>query len=462
MIEYKFGQVQEYDILSPGSSPEVEVPTSPETTLPSYIPSYFPPFPEIKDDTAIDEALLQKQQQLEEPKQQTLQQSPSSLPLPVIVKHRKKPIENPFTHIIPFDESSLASENEENSPLKPLSLSLDIGSKRMDREDEITALKRLKASNVPLTEALDNMKDKAPSYRIGEGLTDKDELFKAQTQNAAAPGNYLFNHDSGVFDELVRNVAEPLVISKLTSPNLLIDIVTTTSNTPTPIAPFDYGSPGSMPTSPDGTKISRSASMLAVLAGGASKKAGLKQLNKLAKTRAISSQPYHTISKHSVDINAIKTGDSKYIIKKKRMLAERQQALERQKLIEERLKENPNADLSDLDPSISHQPQRLLPLPPQQQQPVEVSLQNTTIAHQQLAATGTTKTTSLPKPSPSTTGPISLSSFSSNISEKEKKKKHKKTPKLTLNFSQNAVPSSTTSSPSTPKIRFKIKPPEPQ
>jgi hypothetical protein len=296
------------------------------------------------------------------------------------------------------------------------------------------------------------MKDETQSYRIGEGLADRDELFKAQTQNAAAPGNYLFNHDSGVFDELVRNVAEPLIISKLTAPNLLIDIATTTSNTPTPITPFDYGSPGSIPTSPDGTKISRSASMLAVLAGGASsKKAGLKQLNKLSKTKIITSQANHTISKHSVDINAIKTGDSKYIIKKKRMLAERQQALERQKLIEQRLKENPNADLSDLDPSPTQQ----LPLPPPPPPP-----QNTTIAHQP-----TVTTPSSIKPTPSTSGPISLSSFSSNTLEKEKKKKHKKTPKLTLNFSQSAVSSaanSATSSPNTPKIRFKIKPPEQQ
>jgi hypothetical protein len=484
MIEYKFGNVQEYDIPS---SPEIDTPTSPETNLtwattadwkshkesiatstegswqPAYIPSYFPPFPEIKeDDTAQEEALLQKQQQLEEQKQQQLQQqqqqqqTSSSLPLPVIVKHRKKPIDNPFTHIIPFDESSLASEDVETSPQKPLSLSLTIGSKRKDGEEEASALKRLRASVVPLTEALNTMKNERPTYRIGEGLADRDELFKAQTQNAAVPGNYLFNPDSGVFDELVRNVAEPLIISKLTAPNLLIDIATTTSNTPTPIPPFDYGSPGSMPTSPDGSKISRSASMLAVLAGGASsKKAGLKQLNKLAKTKAISSQPNHTISKHSVDINAIKTGDSKYIIKKKRMLAEKQQALERQKLIEQRLKENPNADLSDLNPP---------PPPPPLQNTTAATIARTPhLPPPPPPPTTTTSIQSKQKPSSSTTGPISLSSFSSSTVEKEKKKKHKKTPKLTLNFSQpSSAGNSATPSPNTPKIRFKIKPPEQQ
>jgi hypothetical protein len=499
IIEYKFGNVQEYDIPSPSLSPVIEGDSSsPQNALPDYIPSYFPPFPEIKEDTVMDEVdrmLLQKQQQLEEQKiqqqqkQQQQQQQASSLPLPVIVKNRKKPIENPFTHIIPFEESSLASENQQQQQLpqpKPLSLLLKVGNKRSEVEEQESARKRRKAAITPLTEALQSMKDK-PEYKLGEGLAGRDELFKAQTQNAAAPGNYLFNHDSGVFDELVRNVAEPLVISKLTAPNLLIDIHTTTSNTPAPVTPalFEYGSPGSMPTSPDGGKLSRTASMLAVLAGGASsKKAGLKQLNKLAKTKPISASPFnsnHTISKHSVDINAIKTGDSKYIIKKKRMLAERQQALERQKLLEQQMKDNPNglpsttATPITTTNAVTDATVSSTSLPVQPSQPHSLlqhqfqSQQKATLPHSTSVAAAPL-TSFMPTKPMQNTGPISLSSFSSGnattAAEKEKKLKHKKTPKLMLNFSQNPLPAysptedAAVSSPSTPKIRFKIKPPE--
>ncbi|KAK4509167.1 uncharacterized protein ATC70_007517 [Mucor velutinosus] len=491
MIEYKFGDVPEFDIPSPeSSSPMDESPASPPhaAALPDYVPSYFPPFPEIKEDTVMDEVdkvLLQKQQLLEEQKQQQqLQQQASgeSLPLPVIVKKRKKPIENPFTHIIPYEDSSLAQENEEQPQQpqqpqqKPLSLLIKPGTKRSDADEEESAHKRKKAAIAPLTEALEHMK--TPDYKLGEGLSGRDELFMAQTQNAAAPGNYLFNHDSGVFDELVRHVAEPLVISKLTAPNLLIDVATTTNGT-APATPtsaglngFEYGSPGSMPTSPDGSRLSRSASMLAVLAGGASsKKAGMKKLNKLARggapgSSSMSALSNHTISKHSVDINAIKTGDSKYIIKKKRMLAEQQQALERQKMLEQ-MKENPNAETISALPSSSSSTSPSttttsaipsLPLSSvQQPQPSSSSSQQP--LHAQI---------------PAKTGPISLSSFSSASSSStkdpsiEKKKKHKKTPNLMLNFSQHANQSfsglneENVPSPSTPKIRFKIKPPEQQ
>lgn len=501
MIEYRFGDVPEFDIPSPESvSPMDESPPSPHTAaLPDYVPPYFPPFPEIKEDTVMDEVdklLLQKQQLLEEQKQQQqLQQQASgeSLPLPVIVKKRKKPIENPFTHIIPYEDSSLAQENEEqqqqqkqqqqqqqSAQQKPLSLLIQPGTKRSDADEEESAHKRKKASIAPLTEALEHIK--TPDYRLGEGLSGRDELFMAQTQNAAAPGNYLFNHDSGVFDELVRHVAEPLVISKLTAPNLLIDVATTTNGT-APATPtsagmngFEYGSPGSMPTSPDGSRLSRSASMLAVLAGGASsKKAGMKKLNKLARGGASgsSSSPMsalsnHTISKHSVDINAIKTGDSKYIIKKKRMLAEQQQALERQKMLEQR-KDNPNAETLSALPSSNSS----------STSPSTSAMPSSSLSSMQQPQSSAQQPPNANKPAqtPAKTGPISLSSFSSASSvasssakdpSAEKKKKHKKTPNLMLNFSQNANQSfassneENVSSPSTPKIRFKIKPPEQQ
>lgn len=530
IIDYQFGHVEEYEIPS---SPSEDLPPSPITitdSLPDYIPSYFPPFPEIKEDNAIDEAdksLLEKQQQLEEQKQQQLQikAQGESLPLPIIVKKRKKPIENPFTHIIPFEESTLASENEDaqqaqqqqqQQKLLSLLLKIENNKKRNEKEDEELELERRKAAATPLLNALQSVKP--PTYNVGEGLKDKDRLFIQDSQDVAAPGNHLFNQDAGIFDKLVRHISDPLVISKLTAPNLLIDVATitsTTSNNSPSTTPhhllYDYSSPGSSrPTSPEGpSKVSRSSSMLAVLAGGTSqKKAGLKKLNKLSKLAgpnqsspmSLSAFAKEGISKSSIDINSFKGGDSKYIIKKKRMLAEQEQAAKRQKMLEE-AKNNPNADIGLLNgtgintttaaPMMSNGTHNTAT--PTTTMPASTS--TPAISSMTTTAPSTSFTSSMPKPPPENAnnssnsaptkislqnnvqkpkGPISLQSFSSSAMSAtnssvppltEKKKKSKKTPNLVLNLSQNPVPTFTpteenTLSPSTPKIRFKVKGPE--
>ncbi|KAI7900294.1 uncharacterized protein BX663DRAFT_563218 [Cokeromyces recurvatus] len=530
IIEYTFGDVPEFDIPSPSSSPLIDSPSPPPPVveLPDYIPSYFPSFPEVKEDIEIeqvDKIPIQKQQALEKQKQeeQQKQQKPSSaesLPLPVIVKKRKKPIENPFTHIIPFEDSSLALDDEDNQQQpKPLSLSLKTHShKRKETSEDTLVHKQRKVSIEPLAEALQNVK--APTYKLGEGLRGKEALLKGQTAESAAPGNHLFNHDAGIFDDLVRKVAEPLIVSKLTAPNLLIDIATATSNSAAPaistLAGFsglsnEFGSSSSLPTSPDGmSKISRSNSMLAVLAGGSmsTKAAAIKKLSKLTKSNSFSQSippssfgANYTISKNSIDINEIKTGESKYIMKKKRMLAE-QQALERQRLLEQQQKENgemPSNSDSTILLSTTSTPTPPTTTPTSPTSPPSstttptpttmVNISSMTAAtplHKPQSSISTASaivtTKSTPTSTITKTGPISLNSFSSAIAASsntnnismssspslEKKKKHKKSPHLVLNFSQQN-PSSVTqineesgSLPSTPKIRFKIKPPEQQ
>ncbi|KAI9476202.1 MAG: hypothetical protein EXX96DRAFT_651876 [Benjaminiella poitrasii] len=504
IIEYSYGDVPEYDIPSPSTSPLIDSPSSPTpvAALPYYIPPYFPPFPEIKEDIDVDEAdkmplqpilkkTKQQQQKEDNHHQQQQQQPPSaaeSLPLPVIVKKRKKPIENPFTHIIPFEDSGLALDDEDGQQQpKPLSLLLKTSNKRKEDSEDTLVHKQRKVSIEPLSEAIQNAK--SPNFTVGEGLSGKDSLFREQTEDNAAPGNHLFNHDVGMFDDFVRKVAEPLIVSKLTAPNLLIDIATATSNSAAPAISTltklsglssDYGSSSSLPTSPDGTsKISRSNSMLAVLAGGSmsTKAAAIKKLSKLTKantfSQSIPSSSFasnYTISKNSIDINEIKTGESKYILKKKRMLAE-QQALEKQKLLEQQRKEN--GDLSPSEETItptkttitmtttpSSSSSSISP-PSQKPQP--------TLSAPIIKPPQTTPTSPVVK-----TGPISLNSFSSSVNSNnstssaaiptivEKKKKYKKAPHLVLNFSQNPPSNNedNASSPGTPKIRFKIKPPE--
>ncbi|KAI8362719.1 hypothetical protein EDC96DRAFT_608889 [Choanephora cucurbitarum] len=465
MMEYMFGHVQPFEL--PSDEPLPDSPSeSKQHDLPDYIPGYFPPFPETKDDTVMEEAeLLEKQQKEQQELQLQLQKKKKDLPLPVIVKHRKKPIENPFTHIIPFDESNLASaEKSEIEDEKPLSLSFDhTAPKRLtehDQEEHIRLLKRYKTTVEPLKRALGQLE--VPHYKLAEGLKphEKEALFRAQTQDAATPGSYMFNKDNGVFDEIVLRMAEPLISSKLTAPNLSFDVAianpsTTAPATPSTSAPhpmLDY-----IPGSPDSKLMSRS--MLAALAG-VSKKG--KPFGKLGK-----SMSSHTISKHSVDINAIKTGESKYLMKKKRMLAEQQAMEERQRMLEQQLKENPHLTMAELE--ALHPPVNSLPMAPPPSTSDNISqssksIPNSTI-HTTTTITNTPLSSSTPSsslPAPPSSGPISLSSLSLSTPSHHEKKPKKPTPKLTLNFPQTSsstLDDSNTSSPSTPKIRFKIKPP---
>ncbi|KAI8091087.1 uncharacterized protein B0P05DRAFT_528717 [Gilbertella persicaria] len=449
IIEYRFGHVQAFDLSEDEQDTDMLL-DSPiqENALPDYVPSYFPAFPEIKEDTVMEEAtqlLLEKQQR----EQQQLQlQQKQELPLPVIVKHRKKPIENPFTHIIPFDESNLASAKEKSRDEKPLSMSVELSTKPTEPTND------RKTNIEPLMEALKNIQ--SPNYKLGEGLEPHEEeaLFKTQTQDAAAPGNYMFNRDNGVFDEIVLHSAEPLISSKITTPNLSFDVaIATAPATPT----TDY-----IPGSPDHKLMSRS--MLAALA---------KKGKQFGKLRPGMSNP-HAISKHSVDINAIKTGESKYLMKKKRMLAEQQAMEERQRLLEQQLKENPNATIEQLTP-VQSLPLPLPPPPPPSSSaaapplsssapplPPPLPLSQPTLLPP--APPPVSKPVQPPPPlpvsKPINTGPISLSSFS----QTEKKHKKPTTPKLTLNFPLPPPPpppqkEEDNQSPSTPKIRFKIKPP---
>ncbi|KAI8368505.1 hypothetical protein BD560DRAFT_398898 [Blakeslea trispora] len=472
MIEYQFGHVQPFELPSDESLPSSPI-LPKEHDLPDYIPHYLPPFPETKDDTVMEEAELLEKQQKEQQQQLQLQiQKKKDLPLPVIVKHRKKPIENPFTHIIPFDESNLASATKsEVEDEKPLSLFFNPSStKRLSEHDQEAAqlLKRYKTTVAPLKQALSDLD--VPHYKLAEGLKphEKEELFRSQTQDAATPGSYMFNKDHGVFDEIVLRMAEPLISSKLTTPNLSFDVAIATNGTNTaPATPnsasvahpmLDY-----IPGSPDSKLMSRS--MLAALAGVSKK--GKQPFGKLGRSSVSS----HTISKHSVDINAIKTGESKYLMKKKRMLAEQQAMEERQRMLEQQLKENPNATLAELE-ALYPPPNALptpttsnpsLPPPPSSSLPSSSSktLPSSTPAVHSVPASSALPPSPAPLATPSSSsssGPISLSSFSSSTPSQEKKPK-KPTPKLTLNFPQTMHDDHSNTSPSTPKIRFKIKPP---
>lgn len=452
IVEYRFGKkIAEYDTLSPllEESPS-PVNEQDSNELPDYIPSYFPPFPEVKQDEILEEVSFQAQQKILQQKKeeeiQQQQQQQQQQQLPVLVKNRKKPIENPFTHIIPFEDSSLTADSEDGQQ-QPLSLLVDVNNKRRPESEEAEQEKIDKRRKIATSSLIDALsKIKTPNYRLGEGLIgNNDELFRNQTQNAAAPGNYLFNHDIGVFDQVIRSIADPMVISKLTCPNLQTDIaIINTPNLPINQNPFQEvrSSPG--PSSPE------RSSMLAALAGGGSsslKKSGLKKSSQSlshmpANPMSLSSLSNQTISKHSVDINAIKTGDSKYIIKKKRMLLEKQQLLERQQQQQQQQDKGP-ATIPTSQPAASN------------------GISNGT--------SSTAKTISnIPSANTNTNSTVKVAtSFSSFSNTTTNATNATPTSTFTSAYAPSASASITpvisedVASPNTPKIRFKIKPPEP-
>ncbi|KAI8977243.1 hypothetical protein BDF20DRAFT_873723 [Mycotypha africana] len=602
ILEYQFGDVSEFELLSPTLCPDADLSTATATTddieedteespatpsnsarkhLPDYVPAYFPSFPaEMKDEDADEAAAnMLKQQQLEAEKQKQLQQKQqqlqsSALPLPNVVKKRKKPIDNPFTHLIPYEDSSLALEstevdtvkstalsNEQSgaqqpSPVshlsqaqqqKPLFLLLKQSTKRNDtadaEEENSTDVmhhnsKRRKSKHSTTTRSLAHALQHLTKsdYQLGEGLMVTEEgrrvcseqynqLLQKQVENSAAPGNHMFYHEDRMLDDIVQCIAPPIAVSKLMAPNLLTDVAivssgsssnnnlssmpgtpTTSTQTSGMLVSSRAGSPETAHHKPSKYQ---SNSMLAALAKGASVKKNYNK--KFGKTGL-------AISKHSVDINAKKVGESKYLMKKRKMLAEKQAALERQRLLEERLKENPNADVATLTAEIERE-QQLQQLQRQRQQQQQQQQQqedhplhkiptsppnNITVDHSysynpgpqrklsfsvEQERRGSNESSSSVGSSPlpqapneaaastAKTGPISLSSYLANSTTPstsstvvvEKKKKQKKTPSLTLNLSQNKHrlsngDNSAAASPTgnTPRIRFKLKPPEQQ
>ncbi|KAF7721309.1 transcription initiation factor TFIID subunit 3 [Apophysomyces ossiformis] len=353
--------------------------------LPEYVPSYFPPFPS----TAKEEAETDTQPLLSSSLPLSVSQpsSNSTMLPPVIVKTRKKPIDNPFMHITPFEESSLAAEKDTS-----LALSVALQPKENDiRKKQTTTNKRRKVlTSLPMKEFLDSLKRKEQGPRKPkEELSGNANIFRNFTQEEAAPGNNMFGQTTGILGEMVRHIAQPVAVAKLSSPNLLVDVATTATtstpsnpvsavSTPTATNGFPNIQEPSQP-KPNGT------SMLATLAGG--------QTPRKQSIGAVSG-PSTTTSQAATPLY-----------------------------------------LTSITPSTSK------------------------------------STASTPAASKPTLAPISLASLSATSSSKAVKKK--KVPKLTLNLTNGDTttqtgPSSTASTPSsattplsTPKIRFKIRAPEP-
>ncbi|KAI8888340.1 hypothetical protein K501DRAFT_320915 [Backusella circina FSU 941] len=293
-IEYIYGSssISEFDTLEIQEDDDSESQDSPSDNksllLPDYIPSYFPPFPEINDDaiTAEGNLLLQPQESSSMPIPTPTTNAISMtelLPPPVIVKKKKKPIENPFTFIVPFEESDLGASTEDQT-IAPLSLAMTSTSRYVGKRKAFD-LSNNGSESDPLLSALQTIKK--PKYKLGQGLIGKgDQVFQTQTEKQAAPGNNLFNRDIGTFDDIVRNIAPPLIVSKISTPNLYMDMLGTSTPTTPSSSTHNLSqqqqneSSFSVPSSPQNTsstvtspssetpKLTKSSSMLATLANG--------------------------------------------------------------------------------------------------------------------------------------------------------------------------------------------------
>ncbi|KAI8997674.1 hypothetical protein BDB01DRAFT_846299 [Pilobolus umbonatus] len=505
ILDYEYNDTPENIDIQSAFHPLPDMPASASfptpSKLPDYIPPYFPAFPDIKEDDTISTDITQSIIQLKNPSAISVSPSSEAIPPPLIVKNRKKPIDNPFTHIIPYEESSFVASQE--GVEQALSSKVDLSTK----SEEYKEYKK-RSSAVPLTQALMDIKDS--SYKIGEGLDKVDELFRRQTQNDAAPGNNLFNNDIGLFDAIIRSVANPLVVSKLSTPNLLIDTanVTSTSNAPLSnatsvpssslqtiqmssvsikdssdslIATSQKYTP--IPTSPSAlnptsslaeSKLAKSSSMLAVLAGGPAKKGDLMKLNKLPKSTSLtlthntsnapislssfmthtsstnsqgmstSSPTFISSSKLNSSYDGSKSGESKYMMKKRK----KQEMLLQQELYRSQPQQYQQQQQQQQQLLLQQKQKQLLQQQQLQQQQQEQQQQQLLQQKPQPPSLSTPPT------------PMSLASYSTSIGPE--KKKQKKNHKLTLNLTQPppATDLLATPSPSTPKIRFKIKPPE--
>jgi hypothetical protein len=323
-IEYIYGSslIAEFDTLelqedddSEELSQDSPSDNNKSTLLPDYIPKYFPPFPEISDDTIATEVglLLQPhevsplsiQPSIPTPVAANGISTAELLPPPVIVKKKKKPIDNPFTFIVPFEESDLGASTDDQT-IAPLSLSIT-PTKRYVGKRKADDLSNHGTESAPLLAALQSIKK--PKYKLGQGLIGKgDQVFQSQTEKQAAPGNNLFNRDIGTFDDIVRNIAPPLVVSKISTPNLYMDMLGTSAPTTpsasthnlsqqqqqnelsfsTPSSPQNSSSTVTSPSS-ETPKLTKSSSMLATLANGSTAAATPKKQSATTKKSAKSS-----------------------------------------------------------------------------------------------------------------------------------------------------------------------------
>ncbi|KAL0076258.1 hypothetical protein J3Q64DRAFT_1825732 [Phycomyces blakesleeanus] len=212
-----------------------------ENALPDYIPPYFPPFPSDPKEEPEQTAAVQPLTPISSLPIVTTTEQPNTLLPSVVVKTRKKPIENPFTYITPFEESTLAADKETPQPLSltvTTTIPTHIASSAINtntphplQKQPSSKRRRIGIQKMPLDQVIKSL-DTKPSKdsKSREKLPGNQAIFRRFTQDEAAPGNTMFGRVPGVLGEIVLQVASPVAVSKLSSPNLLLDVASNTTN----------------------------------------------------------------------------------------------------------------------------------------------------------------------------------------------------------------------------------------
>lgn len=221
------------------------------TVRPDYIPAHLPAFPPTTTaatdpEKMLDTSVTEKRTDL------TTIQTPypnllSSL-LPS-TDHKlsppsssKKANDNPFTHVVSFDESSLASGNGLFFTLA--SSSQQKHKIKDDHEEDLERAKKRHRAEIngsmesTVNTIMQQYHRQQHLYTIP--MDGNQRMFQHITQNEAAPGKTLLGTRDGVLDEMVYRLAPPVALARLSSPNLVMDTTPSDSDssrpqsTPTP------------------------------------------------------------------------------------------------------------------------------------------------------------------------------------------------------------------------------------
>ncbi|OZJ03422.1 hypothetical protein BZG36_03589 [Bifiguratus adelaidae] len=196
-----------------------------------YIPPHLPPFPEIQSPTAEPNAEASNRMQVEQLPPIDATSAPASvLPdtvNPIIKQHvrlkKRNTVHNPFKHIVPFEESSLAEGSMTDFELKPPQ-SPKRGKTRKIQDRAIFDRAYRSLTSVPKKKLDDIVLIRPEKFRKFAVI----EHLSGASVNAAAPPDTLYMtgfEETNTMDELVRLMAPPNIHAKVSSANLYVDAI---------------------------------------------------------------------------------------------------------------------------------------------------------------------------------------------------------------------------------------------
>ncbi|CAO3600753.1 unnamed protein product [Absidia cylindrospora] len=152
----------------------------------------------------------------------------------------RKTNDNPFTHVVSFDDSSLASGNSLSLALssvysKPSSSfqqqpqQLDLNEKN---ELELAKKQRRAEINGTMETTISTIMDQYRQQQKQLEMEGNQVMFQDITQKEAAPGKSSLGTRDSILDEMVYRLAPPVALARFSSPNLLLDTAITPISSP--------------------------------------------------------------------------------------------------------------------------------------------------------------------------------------------------------------------------------------